>query len=125
VNYAYTDAAATKGSNYYRLKEVDKGGNSKIFDMTACDLLKIRNEVSIYPNPNDGNYTLALGASDLYQTLEVCNALNEVIYTQQFPPNPNGADHKIQLPNGQRGIFVVKVIENNKIIAVKKLVVTN
>ncbi len=125
VNYTFTDAKAVKGVNYYRLREVDSDGNSKIFDMTTCDLLKIRNEVSIYPNPNDGNYNLVLGSSDLYQTLEVSNSLGEVVYIRQFPPSPNGSDHQIRVPDAQKGVFVVKITEGNKVIAVKKLVVAN
>lgn len=60
--YAITDAQF--GSVYYRLIQTDKDGKSTVFGPIYADCHSTNNEMIVYPNPNQGNFTVAVSSSD-------------------------------------------------------------
>ena len=120
-NYSFMDVEARKGNNYYRLLETDVEGHSQTFDIQECSLKHSIN-VEMYPNPNNGSYTLLLGPSNLVQTLVVMNVNEQIIFTKQFEPSENGGNYNIELPEGCRGVFISKVLNGDQVLAIKKLI---
>ncbi|MBX2946574.1 MAG: T9SS type A sorting domain-containing protein [Cyclobacteriaceae bacterium] len=52
--YGFTDSNPVMGSNYYRLKAVDLDGSFEYFNIVFAQI-KTDKQLSIYPNPSDGD----------------------------------------------------------------------
>jgi len=121
-DYFFKDKDVLTGNHYYRLKQTDLDGKSQTFDVHACNFSE-EFKVEIFPNPNNGNYTIVLDASSSQQTLELSNALGEVVFTQQFSPNTKTSSNTVSMPTNLKGVFIAKIISGNKLVAVKKILV--
>jgi len=121
-NYTYVDESPMLGTNYYRLTETDLDGSVHTYFVTFCDNNKAPVN-QIYPNPSQGNFTLALGASAFGQTLIITDMLGRQVFTQQFPANENPDTYSINLPVGLKGIYTATILTNSQALAVKKLII--
>jgi hypothetical protein len=63
--------------------------------------------ISVYPNPNNGLFNIELTTR---AQVSVINALGEVIISETF----DLGKHNVDILNEAKGIYFVKVIENNK-----------
>jgi len=120
-NYSYTDQMPLYGTNYYRLTETDKDGNEQRFHTSTCNYDNTNTEV--YPNPNHGNFTISLGASTSYQSVVVTDMLGKQVFEQQFEPMSYPNTYTINLPASCKGVYVLKITGNDKVIAIKKLAI--
>lgn len=77
-----------------------------------------RNRIEIYPNPSNGIFTLD-AAMDITQ-LEVVNVLGEVVLKQTI----NAAQTHLNLSAYPDGIYFVRCIRENNVVATEKIVVT-
>lgn len=50
-SYSFTDSRPAEGANHYRLKQVDKNGTAKTFDVKTVRLQGLTSEWNVYPNP--------------------------------------------------------------------------
>jgi hypothetical protein len=66
--------------------------------------------IKVYPNPNNGVFTLQLNNFRENTRVMLFNAIGQKVYEQTL----RGDTHRIELPNLQRGLYVVKAINNNK-----------
>ena len=63
LNYSLNDETPYMGLSYYRLKQVDFNGNYTYSEMAEVQF-NSKQSVSIYPNPNDGNFVMAYNLSN-------------------------------------------------------------
>lgn len=70
------------------------------------EYLNQEEDVLIYPNPNNGSFTLA---SKMEQTLVLINQLGQIVYEIQLKPNE---EHKINLPKVANGVYYLKSERN-------------
>ncbi len=79
-------------------------------DVSSCtgiETLTKDASVQIYPNPNNGLFTLELiSTAKIYVT----NTLGQVVLAETF----EAGKHKLDIQNQTTGVYFVKVIENNK-----------
>jgi hypothetical protein len=72
LNYTTTDIVSEKGIFYYRLKQTDFDGAFTYSDIRAVIVNQSVSEMSVYPNPTNGSFTLAyseeMEAPALYTT---------------------------------------------------------
>jgi Secretion system C-terminal sorting domain len=113
-NYAFTDITAGTGSVYYRLRMVDKDGR-----FTHSPVLKIvamapAAEISIYPNPSNGYFTLSLPQNMPY-TMTIFNSKGEKLMQQ----TGNSSAETVNAGNLQPGTFVVQVKQGSKLYTEK------
>lgn len=71
--------------------------------------------LSIYPNPNNGNFNLKFDVTTNETTyLEVINALGQIIEQQTLT---TGKEHSFSFKNKlEKGIYQIQIMRNNKII---------
>ena len=82
---------------------------------------KISASINIYPNPNNGNFTIQLQNVKRQNTqIEIFNVLGEKIYTT----NLNSTNTQINLNNNAGGIYLFRVLdEQDNLIGEGKLVI--
>jgi len=81
TNYTAVDNAPLAGTNYYKLKQVDKDGKVTDYDIKAVEFKLSNNLVKIYPNPVvSGTATLQFGSGN-YNLAEVINTYGIVVKT--------------------------------------------
>jgi hypothetical protein len=73
------------------------------------------NEVSVYPNPSQGLFTLNLKQGDLIQLVEVFDVMGKRVYTA----NPNNYQTIIDLTAFANGMYTLKVKSDSATHAVR------
>jgi len=81
----------------------------------------IKNEelISIFPNPNQGSFTIQLLENKPKATFEIANALGQIIYQQ----NKFGNSNSINLTAVPSGLYIIRLLEEDKVIATKKIMI--
>ena len=73
-------------------------------------------KVQIYPNPNDGNFSIYLPAQKEIENLKVFDLLGNLIF-EDFT-----GEHKINLTNLPKGVYALKVKSGNEMYH-KKIII--
>jgi hypothetical protein len=74
--------------------------------------------ISVYPNPNQGQFEIKLKEVIQNASIEILNVLGETILTKNITETNNS----IQVPKQCKGIYFIKILANTKVIAIKKIV---
>lgn len=64
LNYATTDLLSEKGLYYYRLKQTDFDGAFTYSDIKAVSINNSTSEITVFPNPTNGSFTLIPASKD-------------------------------------------------------------
>ncbi len=75
VDYNWIDNNAASGNNFYRIKLVEKTGNSRYSDVVRVQIAKAASGFTIYPNPATGK-ELSIQLSNLKQGKYYVNMYN-------------------------------------------------
>ncbi|MBL0358452.1 MAG: T9SS type A sorting domain-containing protein [Chitinophagaceae bacterium] len=114
-NYSYTDAAI-KGAAFYRIKVMEISGNT-IYTETV--LVKNENQFgfSVYPNPANNEFKVAVPSKFLPASMEIINAQGVTVHTQKI----NQSTYRVNnyLP---KGIYAVKVTGSNNESLTQRLI---
>ncbi|HXP50499.1 MAG TPA: T9SS type A sorting domain-containing protein [Bacteroidia bacterium] len=86
------------------------------------ELAKGSGGVSIFPNPNNGLFTIQSNTAEVNSTVAIYNMLGEKIYTQ--PLRQAQGDNSIDLSNSPSGIYLYRVLtETGNLISSGKFVI--
>jgi len=66
-------------------------------------------EVSVYPNPNNGQFTLSLSNNTGNCNVEIYNVLGEKVYTETLPQSQSN----INLTEQPNGVYLYRVLAKN------------
>jgi len=84
------------------------------------------NHFSVYPNPNNGTFTITSTLWHMCETneisLEIFNSLGQQIYSQQIKSTNGEINETIDLNNITSGIYFVRVRDGNN-YAEQKLII--
>jgi hypothetical protein len=84
------------------------------------NLLNQPGKTTIYPNPNNGKFTIALSAIKENSLIEIYNMLGEKIYTAKL----NATNTQIDLNNNASGIYLYRVLtETGDLLSEGKLII--
>jgi hypothetical protein len=117
LDYQYTDATTgLKGTYFYRIKQVDKDGNSIYSTIKQIDVNSITHNIRIYPNPTQGYVTLTgLIGSGVVEIYDVSGkVLQSLPYTQ--------AKESLVINHLANGIYFIKVISEKGTTSYHKLI---
>ena len=80
--YSFTDAAPVKGTNAYRLKQIDLNGRSSFSRIELVNFTADNMSISIYPNPVQDKVSIVTNDSKLLNTqAKISNASGAVVGT--------------------------------------------
>jgi len=106
--YQFTDALPISGTNYYRLKQVDKDGQ---VHYTSIIKISIANGIpwQLYPNPAAANTALYIRAdvTNLYLTLT--DVSGKVLWKNMIKSAASGQQIALPLQQLSKGIYLLKV----------------
>jgi len=127
---ATTSSVSSLSAGTYTCTVTDANGceNYTTFDITGTDagINEVKGEsgeVSIYPNPSNGQFTiqLAVGSGQL-AVVEVYNVLGEEVLTETL--RSSQGDNTLNMSNQPQGIYLYRVITNNgELIGEGKIIV--
>ncbi len=87
-----------------------------------------REKVTVYPNPNNGVFTISLGHAELVSAsqpiVEIYNILGQKVYSSLLLQTPNGTLNKINLSQQPNGLYFYRVLnETGNVISNGKFVI--
>lgn len=128
--------ASTAQLNYPWDVSVDAAGNVYISDeanqrvrivpgvTTAVSAPENEQSVLVYPNPNNGRFTIELSVVSGQSIVEVYNLLGKKVYSEILKPQtPKGALNQIDLSSQPAGIYIYRVINDDGTSASGKIVI--
>ncbi len=109
----------------YNVKLTCNLRNGGLYYVNGCTITDINNsniknnEISICPNPTNGNFTLKLNTTDeTKKQIELTNLLGEIIFKQEI----NNNESQININNFDNGIYFLQIFDKNKLIGTTKII---
>ena len=116
--YSTTDDAPAKGDNYYRLKMVDLDGK---FEMSGTQVVNVsldtKSGFSIYPNPNNGTFTISPSQSIKPVVVTIFDQQGRTVSKIQIKGTTS-----ISISELAKGIYIIKAVDDNGFVEIKKLI---
>lgn len=110
VDYQFTDQAPLPGTNYYRLKQIDRDG-SYAFSKTISVLSDSGHRISVYPNPVTDVLRIESGTE--LHSLEVFHAdgsrVAGIVISDNEAATPGTKFREINLRDQKPGIYVLVI----------------
>jgi hypothetical protein len=120
LNYSTIHYTLSKGVSYYRLKQTDFVGGTSYSDKQTVEFETDEVIFDIYPNPFSGETS--------FHTSENLKDASLVVYNSQgavkLIENISGQTFTLHRENLRSGLYWIKLIQGGKVIAIKKVVIT-
>jgi hypothetical protein len=112
--YDFTDKAVPGNIVYYRLKQVDKDGQSTHSAIVILKRDTPEFTLSVFPNPTNGTFTLQLNGISNFERLQyqVYNLKGQLLQNNRI----NANNTLINLSQWSSGTYLLTVVKENKII---------
>jgi hypothetical protein len=114
-SYQFIDESPAEGTDYYRLKSVDKDGKFSYSKVLSISLSNNNYQLSIVPNPARDYFTVE--NSNLKEIL-VIDELGRMVIDRKV----TGTNISISLGNLSSGLYLVKGLKNDNSIVTGKLI---
>lgn len=104
VSYNWFDADPVNGTNFYRVKAIDRTGNTRHSDIVSVVAGKGEPGMAVYPNPVVGS-TFKVDMNNLVKgmyLLNLYNSMGQLVYSEQLQHDGTQATRTINL-NGDIG----------------------
>lgn len=108
--YSFTDNLPLSGTNYYRLKQVDKDGAYQYSSIQKVNLLDAVKHWSLYPNPAKNNTILNALNNYSKAVISVSNLNGKIVYRSTLNNVVSGQQINIPLQQLSKGVYVIKII---------------
>ncbi len=114
LNYAFTDNAALKGTNFYRLNQLDKNGKSTLSEVVVIKEKSTFEVASIYPNPVQSSMTLGITAPVTLKAKSVITDMTgKTLLSNSFDIYAGDNLVKFNLSNLAPGTYSINVTAND------------
>lgn len=118
VVYVARDGAGNSSTETTRLVVVAEDALNSV---NSADLA---NAMNVYPNPNNGQFTLEVNATlGANTTVNVVNAIGTVVKTIDANELVSNGKVSIDMNNATPGVYFVQIVDNGQ-VATKKVVIT-
>lgn len=108
-SYTAYDIPATEGTLYYRLKQTDYDGTFTYSDVVTVAESKVKNELKVYPNPNQGStFNIDAGTDFRNKSIEITGIDGRKILSIQ-------PDSRVVVVDAlPRGMYFIRLTDNSK-----------
>jgi|GEM_PF-2490130 len=114
LDYIYTDNTSFKGTNYYRLNQLDKNGKGSLSEIVVIKEKSSFDVTSIYPNPVQSDMTLGItSAATLKAKSIIIDMTGKVVLTNNFEIYAGDNLVKYNLSNLKPGSYTINVTAND------------
>ncbi len=80
--------------------------------------------ISLFPNPNNGQFTIQLSGISGQSSVEIYNMLGEKVYSSTLPQTAKGALREMNLSTQSNGVYLYRILdENGNVISSGKFVI--
>jgi len=124
TNYAFNDIRVNPGTNYYRLKLVDKDGLYQYSNVVALSVsIKGTNVTGIYPNPFTDKVNIAVSSEvNTQASISLFDNAGKLLAKQVSTINKGANNVVLQnLDNLARGFYIIKV-QVGDVVTTQKLI---
>lgn len=120
-NYAYTHTSPAQGTNYYRLKMVDKDGKFTYSRIVSINNGEASFKAAIVPNIINNNIALQINATNAQTVrVDVVSVNGTVLLTKQFAVGGGSTTQTIAVAGLAKGAYFVRVTGgDNKPLSLK------
>jgi len=101
--YTYTDANGCTGT---------AGLTIVVSECTGIAESNIASLVTLYPNPNNGQFNIVFGSDAADVIVEITDVEGRTVQTQQLNSVVAGANNTVSMENAASGFYFVKVTAN-------------
>jgi hypothetical protein len=125
VNYSWMDNSPAYGTNYYRIKAVDKDGSSTYTSTMKINTTRSKIDVIVAPNPirnNEMNVQLSSLTKGSY-TVRVINNMGQVVFNSKVATEGGSLSQAFRLPATIKGGVYTLQVAGNDINLNKKIVI--
>ena len=116
VNYSLADHQAQTGTNYYRIKSIDKNGTVQYSSVVRVNVEKGSGAITIYPHPVMNN-TITLQLSNLERgkyTVTLTNKLGQQLYSSVIEHNGGSSTQTLRITGSfPKGTYQLQVISGD------------
>jgi hypothetical protein len=121
--YKFVDASVKAGTNYYRIKEVDKAGK-EIYSKTIKIIYDpSRAIITIYPNPVSDYLNIRISTAEKTQIKTLLTDIEgKIIYKRSGTYDPGINDIRIDMQRMSSQVYIMQVLNSdNEVIATQKI----
>ncbi|MEZ4721020.1 MAG: T9SS type A sorting domain-containing protein [Flavobacteriales bacterium] len=113
LQYFIADDSPYLGRSYYRLKSVDMDGS---FEYSHIEVVEIdpkdKGAILIYPNPNDGRFTINFGQTDWSGEVRIVDAMGQLVRVQSINST---SSQQLELGHLPSGTYMLQLISNGSV----------
>lgn len=123
--YTAQDLSRQQGVVYYRLKQFDLNGASRTYNPISLDCEQSPVDFTLYPNPNDGNFSISLSGPELNGkiTATLLSSEGKLIETKETDFAGSAGILEFSRSMLSAGIYFVSVSDGNDISQTIRMVV--
>ncbi len=126
-DYTFLDMAPQTGENFYRIRQVDVNGTSRLSKVVSVnfDAQEVA-IVDIFPNPVQRADLLQARLAlpmDAMTAIQVYDAYGKIIFQQQIQPTSTFYDLRIPTDNWSGGVYFLKINAGNRSQVIRRVVV--
>jgi hypothetical protein len=112
LNYEYTDRNPLSGVSYYRLKQVDFGGQTSYSEVAPVRVGGVaNNELLIYPNPVQGQLQVIWGGEQTIERIRLLDAKGQELSVDAVIDNKQA---KVELQALTPGVYFLELLSGQE-----------
>lgn len=130
ISYAGLDPKPFSGISYYRLKQTDFDGAftySQVVTVNLSSETPGAISMTVYPNPTTDQVNIQVndGNLSMQSTVEIYNGLGQVVFSSLLANMAtfNNSVFQVKTENFPAGIYILRLMNANEIIASQKLII--
>ena len=126
IDYSSVDLNGSNGVFYYRLKQVDYNGESEIYGPISVNCDNSQNEMTVYPNPSNGDFTLEItwNQPNTFTQIQIIDLTGKIIQQMELNLNVGTTQVAFDQENLQMGTYLIRIQESNLGLKPVRLVIT-